>query len=83
MGGGAGSARARLTFVAAGKAKCGHCPDDAEDVMRYNGIDLALPWIGLQKRQAGARRGDDLLLLRTRELTKQRLRDCRWRLDGQ
>lgn len=72
-----------LTFVAAGQAERGNGPDDAEDIMRQQGVDLSLPGIRLEEGEAGARGGDDLLLLGPRELTQQRLRDGGWRLDRQ
>lgn len=72
-----------LTFVATSKAEQRDGADDAEYVVRQNGQDLAELGIRLEEGETRARRRDDLLFPRARELPEEGLRDGRWRLDCQ
>lgn len=72
-----------LTFVATGKAEQRDGADDAEYVVRQNGQDLAELGVRLEEGQARARRRDDLLFPRARELPEEGLRDGRRRLNCQ
>lgn len=71
------------TFAASRQPEGGKRANDAKDILRVNGRDLALGWVGSVDGQLGARRGDNLLLLGSGKLAQNRLSDGRRGLDGQ
>ena len=71
----------KLTFVAPREAERRDGSDYAEYIVCHHGLDLALSRVGLKEREAGTRRGYDLLFFCPRELAQQRLRDVGRRLD--
>ena len=71
----------RLTFVAPREAKRRDGSDDAEYIVCQYGLNLALSRVWLKEREAGSRRGYDLLFFCPRKLAQQRLRDVGRRLD--
>ena len=71
------------TLTTASQSESRQGANNAKDILRVDGRDIALGGIGTVNGQFGPGRGDDLLLPGSGKLAQNCLCDCSRRLNGQ